>query len=115
MSKLYELLAAEASVAGAHQTIHLETLKVLDKPEHFVRTETNVSYFDEVDQKLNTSETKASTTTVDDRLSYSFGRPFVNYVDLLVQKDRTNQEARADVVVNGQVLLKDIPSTALLT
>lgn len=115
MAKLHELLAAESNVAAAYKFVSDETINVFGKPDHFVRAVTVDSYFNEEDHKLNKTETKNNVTTVDDRLKYTFGRPFTSRLNLLAQKDRTNQEARADVVVNGEVLLKGVPATTLLS
>lgn len=115
MPKLHELLAAESSVTAQHNIISGETVSVFNKPEHFLRSTTEISYFAEADQQLDTSETKAHVTSVDDRLEYSFGKAFVSYIDLLAQKDRTNAESRADVMINGKIFLNDLPATALLT
>lgn len=115
MPKLHELLAAESNLAAAYNAISEETLKVLGKPELFMKQTAIVTHFDESERHLDTSETKDSTTTVSERMSYNFGRAFTSYIDLLMQKDRTNQDARADVIVNGEVLLSGVPATALLT
>lgn len=115
MAKLHELLAAESSVAAAYNAISEETLKVFGKPDHFLKVVASVSHFAEDERHLDVTETKDKVTTVDERMDYQFGRAFVSYFDLLAQKDRTNQEARADIIVNGAVLLKDAPATMLLT
>lgn len=114
MPKLHELLAAEANVAAQANAIAEETLKVFGRPEAFIRTTTSVHHFAEEDQRLDVTETKELTTTVESRLAYGFGRPWTNHLDLLASKDRTNQEAKADVVVNGAVLLTGVPATFLL-
>jgi len=38
----------------------------------------------------------------------------VRYLDAVLQKERTNQEARSDLVVDGTVIAKDVPATFLL-
>jgi hypothetical protein len=115
MPKLHELLAAESNVAAAANAIAEETLKVLGRPEAFVRTVTKVAHFAEEDQKLDTVQSTEITTTVKQRLAYSLGRAWQKHVDLLVSKDATNQDAKADIVVGGQVLVYAVPATALLT
>lgn len=115
MPKLHELLAAESNLAAAYNAIGEETLKVLGKPDLFMKQTATVTHFDESERHLDTAETKDNTTTVAERMTYNFGRAFTSYIDLLMQKDRTNQDARADVIVNGETLLKDMPATSLLT
>jgi len=115
MAKLHELLAAEASVAAAYNSISEETLKVFGKPDHFTKQTTAVSYFAEDEKNLNTFETKDSVTTVDERLDWQLGDAFRSYFDLLAQKDSTNQKAQADVELDGKVFLTGVPATYLLT
>lgn len=115
MAKLHELLAAEGNVAATYNAIAEETLRVLARPTAFLRETVTVRHFDEAQRQLDTTEVTDNTTTVTDRLTYSLGKAFASYINLLLAKDRTNQEARADVMLNGQVFLADVPATALLT
>ena len=52
-------------------------------------------------------------TTVDDKLRYTFEH-LVRYVNAEAQRDAANQVAKADVVVEGRVILRDMPGTWLL-
>ena len=113
-SKMHELLAAETNVNAVYNAMLDETFKVLEKPEHFTRVVATKEFFDTAESHLNQTETKDMVTTVSDRLTYFFGRPFINMMDLSLQKDATNQVAKADLIVNGSVLLKGVPATALL-
>lgn len=115
MPKLHELLAAEASVAGAYNSISEETLKVFGKPDHFMKQTTATSYFAEAEKNLDTFETKDSVTTVTERLNWQLGDAFKSYFDILAQKDATNQMAKADVELDGKVFLTGVPATYLLT
>jgi hypothetical protein len=114
MAKMHELLAAETNVNAVYNAMLEETLKVLEKPDHFTRVTAAKEFFDTSESHLNQTETKDMVTTVGDRLGYFFGRPFINMMDTSLQKDATNQIAKADLVVNGEVLLKEVPATALL-
>lgn len=114
MAKMHELLAAETNVNAVYNAMLEETLKVLEKPDHFTRVVAAKEFFNTEESHLNQTETKDMVTTVTDRLGYFFGRPFINMMDTSLQKDATNQIAKADLVVNGEVLLKEVPATALL-
>lgn len=114
MAKLYELLAAEASAVAGHDIVAEETVKVFARPDAFVKTTKTTTYFSEEDHKLDTLESKDNITTVRDRLEYSFGAAFISRLDMMSQRDRTNQEARADVIINGEVLLAQVPGITLL-
>jgi hypothetical protein len=116
MGKLHEVIAVEPNLSATHNVISQETLKVLDKPEHFLRVTEQIDYFDDTDAaRLNTSSTKDLTTTVGERLRYSFGHSFTNWIDCMAQIGATNQHAGADLVVNGHVLGVNLPATVLLT
>lgn len=115
MAKLHELLAAESNVAAAYNTVADETIKVLARPELFTAETATVTHFAEADKNLDTSQTRDNVTTVSDRLTYSLGKAFQGYVNLLLAKDRTNQDARATVEVNGAMVLEDISAQGLLT
>jgi hypothetical protein len=53
------------------------------------------------------------TTTVPQRLKWFSGHA-IKFFDLVLQKDKTNQKATADIEVDGVVLVKDVPATTLL-
>lgn len=59
-------------------------------------------------------EHKEMVTTVHDKLDYMLNQHIVPYLDAVLQKERANQDAKADIVVDGIVLAKDVPATFLL-
>jgi len=113
MSKLHELLAVESSVAGNYAREIEETTKVFGRGEAFRKIVKTKTYFSEDDQRLNTSETTEITTTVTERLKWFSGHA-TKFFDLVLQKDKTNQKAVADLEVDGKVIAKDVPATTLL-
>lgn len=113
-AKLHELLAAESNRAAAYNAVGEETLKVFGKPDHFVRTTKSIEHFDESERHLDVSETKDNVTTVSDRVAYTFGKAWVDFVDLVAEKEDANQRAQADVVVGGQTILAKMPCLLLL-
>lgn len=113
MSKMHELLAVEASVIANYQRDLDETLKVLERADLFTQTVTKKEHFNEDDKKLDTTETKAMTTTVKNRLKW-FKNSASKFYDVVLQKDTTNQNSKADLEVDGNVLAKDVPATTLL-
>ncbi|GAG83367.1 unnamed protein product, partial [marine sediment metagenome] len=52
-------------------------------------------------------------TTVDKKLKYTINS-IVNYIDAFSQKEATNQDAKADVVIDDITIVKDVPATLLL-
>lgn len=113
MGKMHELLAVESSVTGNYNRDRDETLKVFGKPELFTRLVTRKRHFDESQSHLDTEETKEITTTVKKRLDWYRGS-VIDFFDLNLQKDKTNQKATADLVVDGETLATDLPATTLL-
>jgi hypothetical protein len=111
---LHELLAVEQQVIGHYNAMVKETETVFGKPDHFTMSVRRKQHFDAALSHLNTIETKDMVTTVHDRLAYFFKDAFTKMVDTELQKDATNQNARADVIVNGVKILEGIPATALL-
>ena len=114
MAKLHELLAVEGDLEGVAKRILQETGSVFrNKPNLFNGYHKELRMFDEDRQQDNTSETQNVTTTVPDRLEYTMEH-LVKYWDAIYQKERTNQNACADLVVNGETIATDVPATFLL-
>lgn len=113
-SRMHQLLAALDSVAGKYQAMKSETMAVFGKPNLLMRTLSEKKFFDENDTKLNARELSEITTTVPDRMSYFF-ESVSSYYDISLQRDLTNQVAKADVIMaDGTVFAKDVPGTFLL-
>lgn len=112
-SKLHELLAVEGDVAGANKSILTETFKVFTKKlELFEGFTRKLAMFEE-GLPEPPIEIKEIDTTVNKRLDYQ--KAFViRYLDLVLQKEATNQNAKADIEVDGVIIAKDIPATFLL-
>jgi len=113
-AKLHELLAVMNDAAQAANSILSETSTTFSKrPDHFKGQTKTVSFFDEARAGENLSETKEHVTTVYDKLDHT-ARVVGRYWDALLQLEETNQHARADLVIGGDTLAKDVPATFLL-
>jgi len=112
-SKLHELLAVEADLEGRARNIMNETRKVFkDKPALFIGSVRNYKPF--VDDGIDyPSEFQNLTSTVDEKLAYT-SKSIEKYYDALLQKEATNQIAKADLIVDGKVIAPDLPATFLL-
>ena len=114
MGKLHELLAVESDLEGAFKRICDEAITTLSKkPDHFISFQKVLEMFDDSKKQENLSEQKAMVTTVFDKLEY-VAEHGIRYIDVVYQKERTNQSAKADLVVDGTTLGSDIPATFLL-
>lgn len=114
MAKLHEILAVEGDLRSTADTVLKEAIGTFDKrPTHFLQTETATRYFAEADRALDTTEHKKIETTVAEKLAY-IGEMVIRYYDAYLQKEATNQTARATVQINGQPFLEDVPVVVLL-
>lgn len=116
MSKLHEILAVEADLQGTAEKVRTECVNTFTKKANlfnggnrvlkmFSEDRKNEEDGGRVDQPLN--------TTVDDKISYIIDSQ-IKYFDCLAQKESTNQVAKADLVLDGVVVAKDLPATLLL-
>ena len=112
-SKLHEVLAVEADLEGKAKVIITETKKVFsEKPALF--TGYHKSYHPLVEGGIQLPEENQSlTTTVDDKLQY-LAKSVAAWLDVVAQKEATNQVAKADLVVGELTLAANVPATLLL-
>jgi len=98
--KLHELLAVEGDLENAAKKIMGETIQTFTKKQdHFSAFIRTLTMFDENRQNENTTDRSELTTTVDEKLDYT-QLPVVRWFDALLQKEATNQLAKADLVVS---------------
>jgi len=117
MSYLHEALAVEKDLENVALKVQEEAIVTFTKrTEHFLGNSKRLEMFDESRRKEEAGfkEEKQLVTTVDDKLDY-VGHAFIKYIDVMAQKECTNQIAQADVVTaDGKLLLGGIPATLLL-
>lgn len=114
MGKLHELLAVEGDLKGARDKIRQETITTFQKKAHlFAGAMKKLTMHDENRKFEETTEYNELSETVPDKLKY-MSSSVVRYLDTKVQKEIANQEAKADVIVDGQPLFEQLPVTFLL-
>ena len=115
MTKLHELLAVETGLAETANRIQKETTKTLSTKETIFAGMTKAhSLFAEEDQHLTqATEIKEVQSTATQQLEYA-GTELARYWDVTLQKESANQKAVADIVVDGAIVSKDVPSIVLL-
>lgn len=113
MSKLHELLAVENDVEKVSRKLVDESIKTLGKDNLFNGQVRVLEHFNSEDALSDTREVVELTTTVDENIDYVVDA-LAEYFDVVFQKDLTNQQASADIVVDGKVLAENVPSTFLL-
>jgi len=113
MSKLHELLAVEGDLAGTYTKILAETKVNFTKhPDRYFGSHQRVEMFDENAPK-EADIHKELDDTVLAKLDYTANH-ITRYFDAVLQKERTNQEAVADLVVDGVKIAEAVPATFLL-
>ncbi len=114
MSKLHELLAVEGDLEGTYKKILEETKVNFSKhPDRYFGFHERTELFDETAPQEADSH-KELDDTVPSKLGYTEGS-IVRYLDAVLQKERTNQDARADLTVDGVIIAKDVPATVLIS
>lgn len=113
-AQLHELLAVEGDLRGEKDKIKMEATRDFSQQSHlFLGQLRSLIMFDDNRASENSSDRKDLTETVNDRLDrvlHSFSR----FWDVKVQKESANQQAKADVEVDGVVILEQLPVTFLL-
>jgi hypothetical protein len=114
MPKLHEILAVEGDLeATAKKVIEEAVVTFSKKSDHFLESHRSLVFFDEARDKENVEEHSEMVTTVADKLKY-VQRHITKYWDTFAKKETTNQNAKADLVIDGEVLATELPATMLL-
>ena len=113
MAKLHELLAVESDLENVSKNTVAEALNTFTKKPHmFFGYEKRLENFNE-NLPEAPRERQELTTTVKDKIDY-VNQHIARYFDAVLQKECTNQIAKADIIINGNIIAKDIPATFLL-
>lgn len=115
MAKLHELLAVEGTLGKVSGKLLLESMRTFAKENLFGGMHKRITLYADADKHLEEGEEQhiKLATTVDENLDYLIN-PVSQYLDAVLQKDCTNQIAKADIVINGTVIASNIPATFLL-
>lgn len=112
--QLHEVIAIEGELEGAFKKSLQELDNSFRKPEQFIGFEKRYVPFSEAEViSESTTERKAMDATVQQKLDDLF-KITSQYFDCFAQREATNQAANESVIIDGQVILSGIPSTALL-
>lgn len=113
---LHEILAVETGLAETANRIQKETTKTLDqKRSIFSGLMKAHQIFKEEDQHLlQPNDVKEVESTVKEHLNYA-SNEIGRYWDSIFMKEEANQRAKADIVINGEVIAENIPSIVLLS
>ncbi|MDD5651072.1 MAG: hypothetical protein PHF86_11760 [Candidatus Nanoarchaeia archaeon] len=99
MGQLHELLAVESDIKDVFTKILDETAKTFNqKSSHFQESRKSYHPLKDDDKDLPDEEFVPMVTTVAAKLSYAQDH-FIRMIDAVLQKERANQLAAADVIV----------------
>jgi len=113
--KLHELLAVEGGAKGEKDRIKEETLVTFAKRAHLFTGYIKKLHMLAEERKTEEGEERQSLSeTVHDKLDY-MSDSFTRYWDIKLQKESANQEAKADVEIDGVAFCKDLPVSFLLS
>lgn len=115
-AKLHEILAVEGDLRGQAEKILAETKTVFSKKaNNFMGSHRTLKMVEE--NRAAEEEAGAQyvemVTTVPKRLTWT-AKTLVKYVDLLLQKEKTNQTASADLVIDDVLIAEQVPAMCLL-
>lgn len=112
MTKLHELLAVENTLAGRARSALSNLAAKFGKPDLYTGMKKRYEPLEENGQSMP-DEDKILPHRVNDDLDELF-REFGSWLDVSIQKEITNTQTSAEVMVNGETLIEDLPATALL-
>ena len=116
VSKLHELLAALNDNDSRSKRVQQEAIETFTKKaNHFMGMDKTLHMFDEKDANLEPANAQQQilTTTVGAKLTY-IKKDISRWYDAFLQKEATNQDARADFIVGGVAIAKDLPAAFFL-
>lgn len=111
--KLHQLIVSGKEVSGVYSKIVQETSKKFKEGQIFTGYSKVYTPLNSEGQPLD-PETKELVTTVPKRLEYT-DEAATALFDYEASRDSTNCVAKADLVVDGVLLAKDLPATYLLS
>jgi len=119
MGKLHQHLAVEDSKQAILRTTMEEAIQTFAKKDHLMqgRTIVQTSKLKEDDplylEYPNRTENKPVAETVIGKINWVLEHAKA-YYDLAAQKDAANCQAKADLVIGGHTILKEVPAITLL-
>ena len=114
MGKLHAVLAVLPSIQGAVNKILRETSKTFyEKKGLLLAVFKSYTPLDDEGEMMPDEGNKHIITTVGEKLNH-FQEVFGNLLDATFQIDKTNTMAKANIVVDSETLLEDVPATYLM-
>lgn len=110
--RLNQILAVEKGIKQKSHDSHTSAYQAAQKPALFNGFAKTYKPKNEDGEKFP-SEAQRVQHTADELLSF-VEKELTPYYDVVLAKDKANCNAKADIVVDGKVIAKDVPATHLL-
>ena len=112
MAKLHELLVVESDLKGRAQRALKQARHILGDKDKLLGIVRTYQPLQEDGQQLPPEVTVLSTTVTMELAG--LWEIYGDWIDAAMQKETTNQEAKADLIVGDDILAAYLPATALL-
>lgn len=113
MTQLHQIVAIEKTAKAEANAAIDRTYKVVQKPDLFAGIARTYEPIAEDGQQLPAESTKVQYRA-EDLLADTLRTAWTRLLDLVATKDNANTEARANVMVDGKIVLADAPVTYLI-
>ena len=115
--ELHELLAVDKRLAETANRVQKETSKILEQKRDIFSglVKSHEIFDDEKKQALEkVNDIKEVESTVSEHLQFA-GKRLADYWNVILQKDYSNQTAKANIMIGDNILVANVPSTTLLS
>lgn len=113
MAKLHQLLAVDASQKGQAQKLRLDLQSTLERKRHLFE-EKRVTFTPNAENAITVTESQSDIqTSVTSEVEW-LTKILVKSFDSAYAIDIANTQAKSDIVLDGVILAKAVPATALL-
>lgn len=112
-TKLHEILAVENDLEKVATNVIEEAKNTFNKKANLFQGQVKTAEMFDDDTAVPAPEIIKLEETVPSKLRY-VGNAVARWLDVVLQKEKTNQIATADLIVDGQTLAYSVPATFLL-
>lgn len=115
MAKMHEILAVEGDLKSTLKKIYDECVGTFEKrTEHYSGFVKRLEMFDSARSTEEVTERRELVDTVPNKLNYVANHA-IRFIDAHAQKEWTNQQAKADWIFQGVIIVPAAPATFLLS
>jgi hypothetical protein len=111
-TKLNQILSIERRVKNDNETVFTKSYELLQKKDLITGLSKTYSPKEEEGEQFPQEQKRVQVRVTDEIRQVSTA--LTELLDITAQKDATNTVAKADVTIDGKILMKDVPATHLL-